>query len=127
MGMTLLETEASKLSLASQALVMVDATDLTIVYTTHRLEHLFGYDIVVGELIGKPLSILIPPDVRERHDQYVKEFAANPVNRTMGKNLNLRGVKKDGTEFKVAVLLSGCMVRGDLVLVANVVEVVESV
>ncbi|HEY5974062.1 MAG TPA: PAS domain S-box protein, partial [Geobacteraceae bacterium] len=57
-----------------------------------------------GELVGNPIEILVPEDIRGRHvamrDGFIGSSSADITNR------ELRGQRKDGTEFPVEVGLS---------------------
>lgn len=65
---------------------------------------IFGYDS--GELNGKPIEVLVPVELRERHVKYREGYVKNPMPRSMGSNLNLLAVKKDGTQFPVEISLA---------------------
>jgi len=67
-------------------------------------EHLFGYP--PGEMLGQPIEILIPARLSERHRAHRQDYYQNPHPRSMGIGLDLKGRKKDGTEFPVEVSLS---------------------
>ncbi len=65
---------------------------------------IFGYDN--GELNGKPIEVLIPSQLRERHVKYREGYVKNPVPRSMGSSLNLLAVKKSGDQFPVEISLT---------------------
>lgn len=103
---TLRESEATirtLLDTASQAILAVDAGGL-IVVANRMVGEMFGYSL--EELLGKPLEMLIPERLRDRHRIDRKTFAAAPKARTMGMGLDLVGRRKDGTEFPIEVSLS---------------------
>ena len=68
-----------------------------------RTEELFGY--ASGELIGQPVEILVPKRFRQAHPAHRENYGAHPRTRQMGAALNLFGVRKDGTEFPVDIML----------------------
>lgn len=68
------------------------------------IERLFGYTHV--ELEGKPIETLIPTRYTHNHTTYRNDYAHDPHSRPMGKNLDLWGMRKDGSEFPVEVSLS---------------------
>ncbi len=119
---TLLDSEIAKAALESQAIVMVCAIDLDIIYVNSMLERLFGYDVLPGELTGMPLSTLLPEDLREKHNAFMREFAKNPYPRPMRLTQNLRGRKKDGSEIQIRAFLSGRVVRGAKILIAHIMD-----
>ena len=87
----------------NEGLVLVDSKG-TIIESNRPGEKRFGYG--VGELKGKGIETLVPMRAREKHARYRAGFDEKPVARSMGANLKLDGVKKDGTEFPVQVSLN---------------------
>lgn len=57
---------------------------------------IFGYD--EEELIGESVSLLLPPDERGEHDNYVKNSKIHSP-RIINQARQLRGYQKDGKEF----------------------------
>ena len=68
-----------------------------------RAEELFGYS--AQELIGQPIEILVPARFRGGHPSHRENYSAHPRTRQMGAALNLFGLRKDGTEFPVDIML----------------------
>lgn len=58
------------------------------------------------ELVGKPVSVLLPDRLRAAHDQHVKSYYLNPVKREMGSGLELWAMDSSGTEIPVTIHLS---------------------
>lgn len=58
------------------------------------------------ELIGKPVSVLMPERFRDTHDRYLGDYYKNPVKREMGSGLELWAVDSGGTEIPVTIHLS---------------------
>jgi formate hydrogenlyase transcriptional activator len=65
---------------------------------------LFGYR--ESELIGSPVEMLIPERLRGKHPQQRSAYIAAPSARPMGTGLELYGLRKDGSEFPVDIMLS---------------------
>ena len=88
---------------APDGLVVV-AADQRIVLVNRRLERMFGVDRV--DLIGEPITILVPEDLRDAHAGHVEGYNADPHSRPMGAGLDLEGRRADGTHFPVEISLS---------------------
>ena len=88
---------------APDAMVIADAQG-RIVLLNAETERLFGYRR--EELIGQPVEILVPQRFRGKHPQHRQEYAAHPLTRTMGAELDLWALRNDGTEFPVEISLS---------------------
>jgi PAS domain S-box-containing protein len=80
-----------------------------IVLVNAQAERLFGYDR--QELIGQPIEMLMPPRFRQAHLAHRSGYMALPHARPMGVGLELLGLKRDGTEFPVAISLSPAKVQ----------------
>lgn len=78
--------------------------DMTITFANTRAERIFGY--VDGELSDRKFDILIPDDRREIHKKHFADFFNNPSTRVMGVGRNVEGLKRDGTLFKVEIIVS---------------------
>lgn len=76
-----------------------------IVFVNPKAVDLFGYQNA-NELIGEKIEILLPPELREVHNQHRKTYTQSPKQRPMGTGLTLEGIKKDGTKFFVEVSLN---------------------
>ena len=99
----------SVLELAPDGLMVVDATGV-IRLANARSEQLFGH--TRAELIGQPVEILVPVDVRPGHAAMRETFHRSPTAREMGPERELRGRRKDGSEFPIEIGLSPLPARG---------------
>jgi PAS domain S-box-containing protein len=105
---------------ANEAILVVDA-DGKVKRVNPAFERLFGY--AVSEIYNQPFDILIPSNCRKSHEQHVKNYHDNPRPRSMGANLDLFATKKDGREFPVEVSLSPCIIDGEDVVVAFIIDI----
>ncbi len=88
---------------APDAIIQVD-NDSRIVRANHQTEALFGW--VRGQLTGRKLECLLPERFRLRHSGHLAAYFATPRTRAMGAGLELFGLRKDGSEFPVDIMLS---------------------
>lgn len=89
--------------LASDAVVIIDEGG-KIVQLNAQTERLFGYRR--GELLGRPVEVLVPERLRARHAANRRAYVGNPLLRPMGNSTALLGLRKDGTEIPVDIALS---------------------
>jgi len=59
-----------------------------------------------SELIGQPVELLVPENLRGGHAGHGTRYFHNPQNRPMGFGLDLQARKRDGTIFDVEISLS---------------------
>lgn len=83
--------------------LMLVSGDQIIRIANRELCDIFGY--VADELVGQSIAILIPPDIRGRHDGYMHDYSLDPRARKMSTRSNLRGVAKDGRELMLDIAL----------------------
>jgi protein-histidine pros-kinase len=91
------------LDAAPDAMVVVDAKG-NIAMANRHAARLFGFD--EGELVGRPVEILVPERYRSSHFTHRNAFFHTPSARPMGAGLELFGLRKDGSEFPVEISLS---------------------
>jgi PAS domain S-box-containing protein len=91
------------LEAAPDAMVIVDTAG-TIILVNAQTEKLFGYSR--EELVGQPVEMLIPVDLRQLHQSHRDAFHHAPRVRPMGENLDLRAANRTGDTFPVEISLS---------------------
>ena len=88
---------------APDAILLADARG-RIIRVNAQAERMFGYGR--GELTDSPVEVLIPSRFAGNHISYRSGYVASPHARPMGVGLDLFGLRKDGTEFPVDIMLS---------------------
>jgi PAS domain S-box-containing protein len=68
-----------------------------------RASELFGY--AQAELVGMSIEALVPERFRRNHPSHRENYNAHPRARQMGAALNLFGLRRDGAEFPVDIML----------------------
>ena len=68
-----------------------------------QVERFFGY--TREELEGQSIEVLVPERFRGTHPRHRKEYSNQARVRTMGAGLALCGLRKDGSEFPVDIML----------------------
>lgn len=91
------------LEAAPDAILQVDAQG-RIILLNRVAEDMFGY--TREELLEQPVEVLIPEELRGRHDAHRAHYHKHPMTRAMGSGLMLEGVRKDGSRFPVEISLS---------------------
>ena len=88
---------------APDAMVIV-GPDGRIRFANAQTDRMFGYPR--EDLVGNEVEILLPPRFRGMHARHRGGFFAEPELRQMGRDLDLWGLRRDGTEFPVDISLS---------------------
>lgn len=88
---------------APDGIVVVDSQGV-IRDVNPQAEEMFGY--TREELVGSAVEVLVPEDSRGIHREERTDYVEDPEPRPMGVDLELRGLRKDGTEFPVEISLS---------------------
>lgn len=89
-------------------------------------EEIFGYR--AEEIIGRPITDLVPVKHRATHGDNVERFAHSPIRtRQMHERSRVFGVRKDGTEFPAEVAISKIYVSGMIEFTAIVRDASERV
>jgi len=95
---------ASIVDIAADAIVSVD-DDQVITLFNQGAERIFGY--TAAEVIGKPLDVLIPPEVHAVHREHIRQFASTGDSaRRMGERSEVRGRRKNGEIFPAEASIS---------------------
>jgi len=104
--------EALRQSEARYRAVLQSANDAIVTADSHgnvsgwnkAAERTFGYTYV--EVVGQPLTNLMPQDFRSEHSDGLKRFQAGGKPHIVGDTVEVKGVRKGGTEFPMELSLA---------------------
>ncbi len=108
---------------ASPAALLMVHQDGRIVMANSRSVALFGYS--QAELIGQTIEVLVPERFRAGHPARRDLFFNSPAQRAMGEELELLGVRKDGSEFPVRVGLSPVQTAEGQAVICGVLDITD--
>jgi two-component system, LuxR family, sensor kinase FixL len=116
---------AGIMSIASDAIVMVDESQRIIFYN-QGAETVFLHP--AHEVIGEPLGMLIPDRYRPGHDNHVRDFGEQPVQaRRMGERGQIQGLRKNGEVFPADASISKLDIGGRRIYTAVLRDVSDRV
>lgn len=108
---------ARTLAISADAIVTADK-EFHIIALNRNAEELFGYR--TSELVGKPLSTLLPERFREVHEAHVTRFAEELApSRLMGNRGIVTGLTKGDEEVRLEASIAKVTVGGQLVFSAH--------
>jgi PAS domain S-box-containing protein len=88
---------------AHDAIATADQTGLIVTWN-QGAKQMFGY--TESEALGQPMTLLIPERHRQRYLSALQRIRRGADDGAIGKVLELRGLRKDGTEFPLEMSLS---------------------
>jgi PAS domain S-box-containing protein len=110
------------LEAAPDAMVIVDGGG-RIVLVNAQAEALFGYPR--AELLGRSVELLLPERSRCAHLSHRIGYARAPRPRAMGRDLELSGRRKDGSEFPAEISLSPMQTRDGTLISSAIRDITE--
>lgn len=75
-----------------------------VVYMNAAAEEMFGYS--QEELLGHDLSLLIPPEHREHHRDFVNSYLRTGRTSSLDNRVEVEGLRKDGQRFPAGIRFS---------------------
>ncbi|MGE0512543.1 MAG: PAS domain S-box protein [Hyphomicrobiaceae bacterium] len=110
-------------SIAADAIISLDSAQRITLFNDGA-ERMFGYRR--EEVIGRPLSILLPPRYRSAHANHVRKFGSGGnVSRAMGERSEIFALRKNGEEFAADASISHVEIDGERIYTAVVRDVSE--
>jgi PAS domain S-box-containing protein len=85
------------------AIVVADAQQRITLFNP-AAERTFGYQ--EHEVLGRNLQLIMPEEYRQKHAEGFARYLATRQSRVVGRSVELRGLRRDGTEFPVELSLS---------------------
>ena len=98
-------------NLAADAIISVDEKQRILIFN-QGAERIFGY--TAAEMLGQPLDVLLPAHLAVAHRAHVRRFATEPgPARDMNRCAEIRGRRRDGTEFPAEASISKVKENGE--------------
>lgn len=108
---------------ASEAVITTNAAQL-IVMANRAAAKLFGYR--VKELVGLPLSALLPERHRLQHQEQMRQFGVGPdASRTMSSSRLVTGLRRNGEEVPLEAAISHVHIDGRELFTAILRDITE--
>ena len=107
---------------AKDGIISADGGGMIIAWNS-AARAMFGYED--DEVIGKPLTILMPERYRAGHLNGLARFQSTGEAHVMGRTLEVEGRRKDGTEFPIELSLSTWTADGKRFFSAIVRDITE--
>lgn len=114
--------EQIRIVVESSPTVMVTRDGTICLANIHSGES-FGY--CPGELIGRPIEVLVPDRFRQRHLIDRATFSAAPHRRRMGRGGELFGRRNEGGEFPVEIGLQPITTAEGNIVLASIIDITE--
>lgn len=115
---------ANALDITLDGVIMFDAEQRILLFN-QGAARIFGYN--TAEIVGQKLDSLLPLRFAEPHIRHVRTFAASPkAAARMGTSQQVRGRRKDGSEFPIDASISKHTHGGETVFTIILRDVTES-
>lgn len=88
---------------ASDGIVVANGRGIVVSWN-RAASRLFGYS--TEEIIGQPLTVIMPPRYREAHERGMARIEATGKGRLIGSVVELHGLRKNGDEFPIELSLA---------------------
>lgn len=109
------------LQIAEDGIVSADGTQ-TITFFNLKAEQMFGYR--AEEVVGRPLTTLLPERYRQHHSEDVARFGSGKqASRQMAERGHVWGRRKSGEEFPLEVAITKVAVGGALTFTAHMRDI----
>lgn len=106
----------------NDAIILMDAEG-TVTFWNRGAEKSYGY--TAEEMIGQPVSRIVPERYRDAHNEGVKRVAAAGHLTVQGTMFELVGLRKDGTEFPLEFSLAAWTAKSHLFITGITRDITE--
>jgi two-component system cell cycle sensor histidine kinase/response regulator CckA len=114
---------AGILNIADDAVISIDESQKITLFSDGA-KRIFGYDR--HEVLGQPVSMLLPERYREPHKVHVDSFVqSTDISRRMANRREIMGLRNDGTEFFAEASISKLDMEGEKVLTVMLRDITE--
>ena len=108
------------LQTAPDATIIVDGAGKIVMANQHA-SVVFGYEH--DELLGQKVEVLLPREQKALHSGHRRQYMKAPDFRSMGRELDIRGRRKDGSLFPAEVSLSPLQTPEGVLVTASVRDI----
>lgn len=105
---------------AADGLICVDQQGCITMINPRSLE-MFGYQ--ADELIGQPIEMLVPSELKDKHQAHRNHYLQKPSSRRMSERSELYARRKDNSLFPVEIGLTHLNMTGDARVLATVTDI----
>lgn len=111
------------LDIIIDAVIAIDERQRIIFYNS-AAEQIFGY--APDEVMGQPLTLLIPPRYSDTHARHVRHFGdLSQTSRAMGARSSISGYRKNGVEFPAEAAICKLEQDGERIFVVILRDITE--
>ncbi len=94
---------------AREGILCIDDTGIVVSLNRAGAE-IFGH--AVGDVVGRNVSMLVPPAAATKHDEFISRYLAGEKSRVVGANRDLSGLHSSGREIVISLSVSEYAVEG---------------
>lgn len=108
------------IDIAPEAIISI-GSDMKIQLFNQGAERIFGYK--AKEMMGQPMDILIPEDMRHDHSRHIEGFSKSSATyRLMDQRDEVMGRRKDGSSFPASASVSKLQIDGETVFTVMLLD-----
>ncbi|WP_272913414.1 PAS domain S-box protein [Desulfomonile tiedjei] len=104
------ETRTRSVAQSSVDAIISSNDEDVVIFWNDGARKMFGYR--EEEILGKPVTTIIPERYRKYHSEGVKRFLETGATSLTGRTMELQGLRKNGQEFPLELSLSTWRARG---------------